>query len=96
MEIPCVRIEPCNSFGILEGMLEHLPDGADIFVCSYAVTDVWLRRLQALRMNGRIRSARFLLDFDVMTRHRGLLLQLLSVCEEVYLARTHAKMILAE
>lgn len=95
MEIPGVRIERCNSFGILEGMLEHLPDGADVFVCSYAVTDAWLRRLQALRVSGRIRRVGFLLDFDVMSRHRGMLAQLHSVSDEVYLAQTHAKMIIA-
>lgn len=95
MEIPSVRIERCNSFNILEGILEHLPDGADVFVCSYAVTDVWLRRLQVLRMSGRIARVGFLLDFDVMSRHRALMLQLHAVCDEVYMAETHAKMIIA-
>ena len=85
MEIPGVYFERCNSFAILEGILEDMPDGVSVTVCSYAVTEVWLRRLQLLRISGRISRVEFLLDFDVMVRHRELLLQLERVCDEVWL-----------
>lgn len=94
MEIPGVYFERCNSFAILEGILEDMPDGVSVTVCSYAVTEVWLRRLQLLRISGRISRVEFLLDFDVMVRHRELLLQLERVCDEVWLTQTHAKMII--
>lgn len=101
MEIPGVNIERCNSFSILEGMLEHLErenlvggGETEVFICSYAVTDAWLRRLQLLRLSGRISKAEFLLDLDVMVRHRELLLQLERVCDGVWLTQTHAKMII--
>ena len=50
MEIPGVYFERCNSFAILEGILEDMPDGVSVTVCSYAVTEVGLRRMQLWRM----------------------------------------------
>lgn len=96
LKIPSVRIVKCDSFSILSAMLEKTNKACDIVICSYAVTEVWMKRLWGLKMSGKVKKITMLLDFDVMSRHREKLLTLQELCDRLYLISSHAKLLLVE
>lgn len=77
-------------------MLSHAKRPADIVVCSFAMAEGWIRRLDRLKETGKIRKITVVLDYAVMTRHRQKVIMLENVADHIYFNDTHAKMLLVE
>ena len=95
-EIPGLHIQRFDSFSLLESMLCSTEEACRVTVCTYAVTEGWLRRLALLKRAGKISAATLVLDYTVMIRHREKLPLLRGVCDQVYLTNSHAKLMLVE
>ncbi len=93
LQIPSITIDKADSWSILEGMLEHARQPCSIVICSFSVTDGWIRRLLKLKNEGKVTHITLVLDFAVMTRHREIILFLTNVADKVYLNNSHAKLI---
>lgn len=93
LQIPSITINKADSWSILEGMLEHARQPCSIVICSFSVTDGWIRRLWNLKRDGKVTDITVVLDYAVMTRHREIILFLTNVADKVYLNNTHAKLI---
>lgn len=94
MKIPCVHIVRTDSYSLLNELMDMTQLPCEVTVCSYAITEVWMRGLCRMKETGRISHLRMLLDFDVMNRHREKLFPLKDICDELYLTSSHAKMML--
>lgn len=93
LKIPSITIDKADSWSILEGMLEHAGQPCSIVICSFSVTDGWIRRLLKLKNEGKVTHITLVMDFAVMTRHREIILFLTNVVDKVYLNNSHAKLI---
>lgn len=85
-----------DSWSILEGMLAHTDKPCSIVVCSFAIAEGWIKRLDKLKARGIIERITVVLDYAVMVRHREKIVMLENVVDNIYLDNTHAKMILVE
>ena len=89
-------LQRVDSWSILEGMLEHTGTPCSIVVCSFAIAEGWIKRLDKLKKSGRVERITVVLDYAVMVRHRPKILMMEKVVDKIYLDNTHAKMILVE
>lgn len=89
-------LQRVDSWSILEGMLEHTGTPCSIVVCSFAIAEGWIKRLDKLKKSGRVKRITVVLDYAVMVRHRPKILMMENVVDKIYLDNTHAKMILVE
>ena len=96
LEVNTVRVARQNSMNMLRQIVQMAGKGCDLIVLSYSVTDGWLRQLAKLRREMQIRSITFVLDRNVMVRHRQLLEQLKNVADSIHLSDSHAKAYLAK
>lgn len=85
-----------DSWSILEGMLQHTKQPCSIVVCSFAIAEGWIKRLNKLKQSGKVERITVVLDYAVMIRHRPKILMMENVVDRIYLDNTHAKMILVE
>jgi len=85
-----------DSWSILEGMLEHSNSPCSVVVCSFAIAEGWIKRLDKLKQIGKLERITVVLDHAVMTRHRPKIIMLENVVDNIYLNDTHAKMMVVE
>ena len=96
LEVNTVRVARQNSMKMLRQIVQMTGKGSDLVILSYSVTDGWLRQLAKLRQEMEISSVTFVLDRNVMVRHRQLLEQLKNVADSIHLSDSHAKAYLAK
>lgn len=96
VKIPEARIGRADSYSIFRALLDYSPGPVDVTLFSFSLAEVWIRRLLALKAEGRIRRLRVCANFEIMGRQTTSCLMLDEVCDEFFLTNTHAKMIYME
>lgn len=96
LEVNTVRVARQNSMKMLRQIVQLTGKGSELVILSYSVTDGWLRQLAKLRQEMEISSVTFVLDRNVMVRHRQLLEQLKNVADSIHLSDSNAKAYLAK
>ena len=91
-----MRVARQNSMKMLRQIVQLTGKGSELVILSYSVTDGWLRQLAKLRQEMEISSVTFVLDRNVMVRHRQLLEQLKNVADSIHLSDSNAKAYLAK
>lgn len=76
--------------------MEHTRQPCSLVVCSFAIAEGWIKRLDRLKQTGKIERITAILDYAVMIRHRPKIIMMENVMDKIYLNNTHAKMILVE
>jgi len=83
-----------SAWEVVSEMLTKAERADELTICSFAMAEVFARRL--LRERSKIGRLVLILDLTIAQRHRHNLLFLHEVADEIYLCNTHAKMILLE
>lgn len=83
-----------SAWDVVGMLLDNAKRAEALTLCSFAMAEAFARKL--LRERNKIDRLVVLLDFTIARRHRGNLLFLQRVADEIYLCHTHAKMILIE
>lgn len=76
--------------------MEHTRQPCSLVVCSFAIAEGWIKKLDRLKQTGKIERITAILDYAVMIRHRTKIIMMENVMDKIYLNNTHAKMILVE
>ncbi len=95
LTIPGVRVSRTNSMQMLRQIVQMTGAESELVIFSYSVTDGWLRQLQKLRQECRVKYITLVLDREVMIRHREKLMQIQRVADACYLTDSHAKVYLS-
>lgn len=93
LQIPSVHIVKCDSWSILESMLNHTEQPCEVVICSFAIAEGWIKRLWKLKLKGKITHITVVLDRAVMIRHRSKLIMLENVIDKIYFTDSHAKLL---
>lgn len=96
IKIPSCRIVKYDSFGLLKQMLECTDLPCSITICSYAITESYIKRLLSLKNRNIVTYITLILDYEVMNRHREKVYLLQNIADELYFTDSHAKLMLVE
>jgi hypothetical protein len=87
-------LEKTGAWNTIETMLNTAEHADHLTVCSFAMSDVIVKRL--IKERRRISYITVILDMTVATRNRTNMLFIAKNIDEFYLCNTHAKLILVE
>lgn len=82
-------------YHVIEDVLKQTGK-ADLFISSFTVAEEFIRKLHTLKTKDSITGLNLLLDLRSAKKSLQLSYFLFSVCDEVYLANNHSKIILIE
>ncbi len=80
---------------ILLDVLQQVGE-ADVFISSFTVAEEFIRKLYKLKQENKIRSLNLLIDLRSAKKTLHLSNFLMNVCDDVFLANNHSKIILVK
>jgi hypothetical protein len=87
-------LERTGSLAILRSMIERTERANRLTVCSFAMSEIYVRRLLLLRE--QIDYLVIYLDSTLASRHREVMMFIEEISDELYIVHSHAKFILIE
>ncbi len=81
-----------QSYHVFDFLLDHCQGADSMYVSSFAITDVYVRRI--IQQRERIKHITLVLDFTFASRNPRVLLYAAHQVDEVYLTNNHSKVLL--